>query len=155
MSTPSDGVVAIEPGAGLAIPNAAPDSNLTVKALESDTGGAYSLLEWTTTGSLWVPAHIHPGAEESWYVLEGELTFRVGDRTILAPAGSFVLVPRGMPHSFANTGGGVARYLEIFSPGGMERFFEERAAMRNAAPPGGPDQAALVEMGRRHGTVRV
>jgi mannose-6-phosphate isomerase-like protein (cupin superfamily) len=126
-----------------------------VKALQSDTGGAYALLEWSATGDLWVPAHIHHGEEEAWYVLEGELTFHIGERTIPAPAGSFVLVPRGAPHSFANTGGGTARFLELFSPGGMERYFEERAAMRRDAPPGGPGVAALTALGRRYGMERV
>jgi oxalate decarboxylase/phosphoglucose isomerase-like protein (cupin superfamily) len=98
-----------------------------------------------------VPPHIHEAREEAWYVLEGELTFRIADRTIPAPAGSFFLVPRGTLHSFANTGGGPARYLQLFSPGGMERYFVDRAALLREAAAGAPDQAALTELSQRYG----
>jgi mannose-6-phosphate isomerase-like protein (cupin superfamily) len=125
---------------------------LIVKALEADTHGAYSLLEWRSErGGAWVPPHIHQAEEEAWYVLEGELTFRIGDRTIPAPTGSFILVPRGTLHSFANTGAGPARYLQLFSPGGMERYFAERAALLRDAAPGPPDRAVLTDLNRRYG----
>ena len=154
MNTETGGVVALAPGRGMPIPRAGtgPGSELIVKALESDTRGAYSLLEWRSErGGTWVPAHIHEAVEEAWYVLEGELTFRIGDRTISAPAGSFVLVPRGTVHSFANTGGGTARYLQLFSPGGMEHYFAERAALMRDAAPDAPDPAALADLSRRYG----
>jgi mannose-6-phosphate isomerase-like protein (cupin superfamily) len=83
----------------------------------------------------WIPAHIHHTTEEAWYVLDGELTFRIGDYTLPAPAGSFVLVPRGTVHSFGNTSPAPAKFLEIFSPAGMERYFEERAALASVASP--------------------
>ncbi len=154
MSTETTGVVALAPGTGLPIPGAGtgPGSELIVKALEADTRGAYSLLEWRSErGGTWVPPHIHQAEEEAWYVLEGELTFRIGDRTIPAPAGSFILVPRGTLHSFANTGGGPARYLQLFSPGGMERYFAERAALLRDAAPGVPDRTALSGLNQRFG----
>ncbi|MBV9328007.1 MAG: cupin domain-containing protein [Chloroflexi bacterium] len=154
MSTQTDGVVALAPGTGLPITGAGtgPGSELIVKALEADTHGAYSLLEWRSErGGAWVPPHIHQAEEEAWYVLEGELTFRIGDRTIPAPAGSFILVPRGTLHSFANTGAGPARYLQLFSPGGMERYFAERAALLRDAAPGPPDRAVLTDLNRRYG----
>ena len=152
MTTPPNGLVVRPDGEGLAVPNAAPGADMIVKALHTDTNGAYSLMEWRSApGGAWIPPHIHQGAEEAWYVLEGELTFRVDDRTMLATAGSFVLVPRGAPHSFANTGSDTAHFLMLFSPGGTERFFEERAAIRRDAPPGGPDITALNELSRRYG----
>jgi oxalate decarboxylase/phosphoglucose isomerase-like protein (cupin superfamily) len=52
---------------------------------------------------------------------------RVGPRTITAPAGSFVVVPRGIVHRPSNPGEQPTRVLLIFSPAGMERFFEEAA----------------------------
>ena len=79
---------------------------------------------------------MHQGEEEGWYVLEGELTFRLGDQTVRAPAGSFVLAPRGMLHSFGNTGTQTAKYLELFSPPGMERFFADLAALSAKSPNG-------------------
>ena len=153
MSTESAGLVALAPGAGLPIPGAGsrPGNELVVKALEADTRGAYSLLEWRSErAGAWVPPHIHQAEEEAWYVLEGELTFRIEDRTIPAPAGSFILVPRGTLHSFANTGG-PARYLQLFSPGGMERYFAERAALLKDVAPDTRDRTALSDLNRRYG----
>jgi mannose-6-phosphate isomerase-like protein (cupin superfamily) len=129
-----------------------PGTELVVKADQATTRGAYSLLEWRSApGGAWVPAHIHQAEEEAWYVVEGELTFRIGEHTIPAPAGSFILVPRGTLHTFGNTGSGPARYLQLFSPGGMERYFAERAALLRAVAPGPPDRAALRELNQRYG----
>jgi len=76
----------------------------------------------------------------SWpqYVLQGELTFRFGDRTETAPAGSFVFVPPGVVHEFGNAGNAPARFLEFFVPGGSEGFHLERAALEQAKV-SGPD----------------
>ena len=62
---------------------------------------------------------------------------RVGTRTITAPAGSFVVVPRGVVHQPSNPGTRPTRVLLMFSPAGMEHFFEEAAERRmplQAAP---------------------
>lgn len=60
-----------------------------------------------------------------WFVLEGELRFKADGKIFRAPVGSFVFVPRGTPHCLQNAGNVPARYLEMFTPAGMERFFEE------------------------------
>src|SRR6266702_1576529 len=78
--------------------------SLVVRAGAEETKGAYTLLEFTApVGGSWGTHHTHD-ADEAWYILEGELTFRIGDDTFTAPAGSFVLAPGGVPHSNANTG---------------------------------------------------
>jgi mannose-6-phosphate isomerase-like protein (cupin superfamily) len=154
MTTEASGIVALPPGAGSAISAAGmgTGTELVVKAGQSETRGAYSLLEWRSApGGAWVPLHVHQAEEEAWYVVEGELTFRIGERTIPAPAGSFILVPRGTLHTFGNTASGPARYLQLFSPGGMERYFAERAVMLRAAAPGPPDRTALRELSQRYG----
>ena len=75
------------------------------------------------------PLHTHEAQDESWYVLEGELRFKLGDTMQAAPAGSFVFVPRGTVHAFQNVGPGPARILVIFTPAGMEPFFERFAEL--------------------------
>jgi mannose-6-phosphate isomerase-like protein (cupin superfamily) len=84
-----------------------------------------------------ISTHRH---EEAFYVLEGELTVRVGQRKIVAPVGSFVVVPRGMVHQPSNPGPLPTRVLLVFSPSGMDRFFEEAAEGRMplAAVPSDP-----------------
>ena len=110
------------------------------------------MLEFTAPpGGPWTDPHFHPEAEEAWYVLEGELTFRIRDRTVPAPAGSFIILPRGTPHTFGNTGTTVARYLAIYSPAGMEHFFEELADSAQASPTVRPDRTAIAAIAQRHG----
>ena len=58
-------------------------------------------------------------------MLEGEVTVRVGDRTVSAAPGSFVMIPRGTVHTFAKAGDTPAKLLVIISPPGFERFFKE------------------------------
>ena len=116
------------------------------------TGGTLGLVEGTMPPGRWVPAHLHRREAEAWYVLEGELTFRFGDRTVVAPAGSFVFSPIGVAHSFGNEGELPARYLELFVPGGFEGIFIERAALEQA---GNLDEEARAALGRKYGTERV
>ena len=59
-----------------------------------------------------------------FYVLEGDLRWKLGDDVSTTPAGSFVFIPRGLAHCFQNVGEAPARMLIIFAPAGMERFSE-------------------------------
>jgi mannose-6-phosphate isomerase-like protein (cupin superfamily) len=54
--------------------------------------------------------------DEAWYVLEGTLGFVRGDERLVAAAGSAVLVPRGLAHTFWNAGGDRARYVIVMTP---------------------------------------
>jgi len=96
----------------------------TYKAAKEETGGAYALIEQTLVGD-GPPPHIHTAEEEAFYVLEGALDVLVGERTVTATAGDFVLVPRGTVHTLSKAGSTAARLLVIISPAGFERFFEE------------------------------
>lgn len=66
------------------------------------------------------PLHIHPYTAEAFYIAEGELTFQLGDREVVAGPGTFVLVPRGMAHTARNSGSGPMRGLLLLSPGDAE-----------------------------------
>src|SRR3954451_25480871 len=57
-----------------------------------------------------IPLHTHP-VEEAWVVTDGELIVRVGDETVVVPAGSVVRVPPQVPHAVVNEGPSVARAL--------------------------------------------
>ena len=98
----------------------------TYKATKEETRGAYALIEHTVVGD-GPPPHIHATEEEAFYVLEGELNVVIGERTVTATAGAFVLVPRGTVHTFSNAGTASAKVLVIISPAGFEQFFEEIA----------------------------
>ena len=104
---------------------------MVVKVGEEATGGSYSVHDNVVpAGSPGPLPHLHRDHEETFYVLEGELTVRFGERRITAPAGSFVVIPRGVAHQPSNPGTEATRVLLIFSPAGMEHFFEEAAEGR-------------------------
>src|SRR3712207_8793344 len=76
------------------------DTLKTFKALSEDTGGRLVAWEELLPHRSSPPLHAHADEDEAWFVLDGELTFRVGDDTLVAPAGSFVWAPRAVPHTF-------------------------------------------------------
>jgi mannose-6-phosphate isomerase-like protein (cupin superfamily) len=84
-------------------------------------GDDFVLGEWVDDGETSAarpiaPLHLHHADDEAWYVLEGALAFIRGDERLEAPAGSAVLVPRGVPHAFWNAAGGRTRYLIVMTP---------------------------------------
>ena len=139
--------VALQPGGGDDIPDPNGCSKV-LKAQAADAAGAYSLMECGVPPGLWTPPHIHHDAEEGWYVLAGELTFHVGEEHIVAPAGSFVLAPRGTVHAFGSTGTSAARYLLLFSPPGMEQYFVALHELIQASG-GQPDPEAAEALRRQ------
>ena len=66
-------------------------------------------------------AHVHDDEDDAFYILEGEMTFLFGDRSVAAPPGTFVLVPPGVEHGFRNDGEGPVRMLNIHAPAGFDR----------------------------------
>jgi quercetin dioxygenase-like cupin family protein len=91
------------------------------------TGGAFAVVEHPVDPGVVVEPHIHTYEDEYSYVLEGTVGVRVGDHESEVGPGSYVLKPRGVLHTFWNAGPAPARVLEIISPAGFERFFEELA----------------------------
>jgi len=118
----NDGNIVLGPGEGKIIP--VPGHKVTLKVVGADTDGAYSLLEVELDGD-GPPQHIHKAEDEAFYVLEGEIKVLLGERTITATAGSFVVIPRGTVHTFSRVGQESAKVLAIFTPAGMEQFFDE------------------------------
>jgi len=66
-------------------------------------------------------AHVHTGEDDAFYILDGELVFVVEHEEIPAPAGTFVLVPPGVLHTFANRTTTPVRILNIHAPAGFDR----------------------------------
>jgi mannose-6-phosphate isomerase-like protein (cupin superfamily) len=65
--------------------------------------------------------HVHDGEDDSFYILEGELTFVVEEDEVVAGPGTFVLVPPGVRHTFANRGDAVVRMVNVHAPAGFDR----------------------------------
>lgn len=124
-----------------------------IKADGGDTRGAYTLREtYVAARQPPVQLHIHHAMEEGFYVLEGRLWFRLADREVTLGAGSWVLVPRGVLHTYSNPDDTPARCLLLFSPPGFERYFEELAALRAASSDGRIPAADVVALAARYHT---
>lgn len=93
-------------------------------ASADDTGGTYSAMEIVSPPGSGPNPHVHEEAEEAFYVLDGDLTFHVGNQSVEVSTGDFVHVPRGTIHHFT-VGARPARYLAIYAPAGEERKFQE------------------------------
>lgn len=115
-----------------------PGNQLTFIATGKETGGAFFLAKMDVLPGGGPPPHIHRSEDESFHVLEGTLTIQVGGETIIASAGDFAFLPRGIAHAFKNTGSTTARALVIITPAGLENYFAEvfeRVADASAPPP--------------------
>jgi mannose-6-phosphate isomerase-like protein (cupin superfamily) len=131
--------VLVEPGDGEAIWFL--NSHMTVKATAETTGGAYGLIESLIPPGFSPPMHVHHREDESYYMLDGEVTVLCGDKIYSATRGSFVFLPRGVPHTFVVEGDKPARWLTLTTPGGGEGFFVD--AGRPAESDGFPPQAPI------------
>jgi uncharacterized cupin superfamily protein len=89
--------------------------------------------------------HIHHAHEEGFYVLEGELEFRVGTETVRAGPGTFVMVPIGVAHTFSNPTEQPARFLALLTPRRYLDYFEEMSQLLQAtAAPSRQQRADLM-----------
>jgi quercetin dioxygenase-like cupin family protein len=123
----------VGPGEGPTIQGPA-GGPLTFKVRGAESGGELTVFENVIAPGDGPPLHTHEAQDESWYVLEGELRFKLDGEMLAAPAGSFVFVPRGTVHAFQNLGSAPARILVIFNPAGMEPFFEQFAELPAGQP---------------------
>ena len=97
---------------------------VTFLATGKDTRGQFALTEQVARKGNVPPRHIHHREDEMFYLLEGEMTFSIGERSIKATPGSMVFAPRDIPHSFTIDSEQV-RILVLNTPAGIEEFFRE------------------------------
>jgi quercetin dioxygenase-like cupin family protein len=127
---------------------------MTVKAGKAQTRGGFSLLEQTTPPGFAAPPHIHDTEEEAFYVLDGQLHVTCGEQTWTADRGSFVFLPRGIPHAFSVVGTEGANLLQITSPAGFEQFAAEAGEPATTAtlpPEGEPNIPKLLAAAAKYG----
>ena len=111
----------------------------TIKATGKETGDLYSIVEILEPEGARAPLHLHRKEDEAFYVLQGEMTFLIGDENIKARPGSFVFGPKDVPHAYT-VDSGSAKLLFLLSPPGFEGFIEaisEPAKALNLPPPNG------------------
>jgi len=93
----------------------------TVLADGDETGGVVGALDEYLAHGIRAPMHVHDDADEIFYVLEGNLTFFVGDQRIEAAPGAFVYLPRFVHHGF-QCNSTEARVFNFLTPAGFERL---------------------------------
>ena len=126
--------IVLRPGQGRSYPMGR--ISALFKADGAETAGRYSISEW------WLEPHTRgPGAhshaeDDVFFVIEGTMSFLLGDEWMHAAAGSFVLVPAGVTHDFENRGSARAGVLNISVPGGFEEDMPSIAQWFAENPPG-------------------
>ena len=89
--------------------------------------GAYALVEAVVHPGGGPPMHWHTREDEMFFILEGQVTFAVGEQTIVAETGTFLQAPRNLKHRFQNLSNRRARMLIQTVPAGFEKFMAEFA----------------------------
>ena len=95
-------------------------------------GAGLVIQNWRATGmaEMVAPLHVHHADDEAWHVISGALRFRLADREFVAAAGSTVLVPAGVAHTFGNAGPAPSRYLLV-----VPSRLDDLISALHAAPP--------------------
>lgn len=114
-----------------------------------ESGGGFALVEHPLgPHALGAPLHRHSREDEYSFVLEGRIGARLGDEIVFGEPGDLIFKPRDQWHTFWNAGETDARILEIISPAGFERYFEELVEL---FLPGRPAPEVLREVAGRYG----
>jgi len=113
-------------------------------ATGEDTNGKYAQWEAIVPPGGGPPPHVHSREEEGFYILDGEITFQIDEKRIVATAGTFANMPVGTPNSFKNESNRPAKMLISVAPAGLEKMFFEvgQAVAQGAttAPPPSKDE---------------
>ncbi len=111
--------IVVRPGDGHLV------GNVEFLARTQDTPRFNLAIVTVQPGSRGPGEHVHPAEDDSFYMLEGELIFTVDGADVVAGPGTFVLVPPGLSHSFANRAETVARFVNVHAPAGFDLRLEE------------------------------
>jgi mannose-6-phosphate isomerase-like protein (cupin superfamily) len=115
----------------------------------ADTAGGFSLVEHPLKPrALAAPLHRHSREDEYSFVLRGRVGALLGDSVVFGGPGDLIYKPRGQWHTFWNAGDDDASLLEIISPAGFEKYFEELVQL---FPGGRPEPAKIGPIAQRYG----
>ena len=125
-------------------------NDMNVKVTADHTGGAYEVCEETCPPGFKSNKHMHTHNHETFYVIEGNVTFILGDETYNATPGSCIHIPPNLPHQVYTKDG--ARMLMVFSPGTTEAMFSEISTLSQEQL---QNSEFMKSVAGKHNTVRV
>jgi quercetin dioxygenase-like cupin family protein len=125
-------------------------------ATGDDTNGKYAMFEAIVPPGGGPPLHVHSREEESFYILEGEITFTINGERVVAKDGTFANMPVGTLHSFRNESDKPVRMLISVAPAGLEQMFFEcgvplAEGVTTAQPPTKHEIEKLLAIAPRYG----
>ena len=126
--------------------------HITFKIRGAPTGGTVALIEDEVEPGYGPPPHLHIDEHEAFYVVASDFTFSPDERTIEAPAGTLVAVPKGQLHTFRNRGTTPGRLVAMIWPAvAFEGFVTEAGTQE--PPTGPPDIPKLLAAAEKYGIV--
>jgi quercetin dioxygenase-like cupin family protein len=127
----------------------------TWKATADETGGSFILFEDELDAGKVTPLHVHPDADETFYLLSGAVVLHIDGHESQLHAGGIAVIPRGVPHAFMVTSE-LARMLCLQTPGNGEAFYRQASAPAVAGQAAMPvDFARVAEAARQTGAIDI
>jgi quercetin dioxygenase-like cupin family protein len=127
----------------------------TWKATSAETGGAFLLFEDALEAGKVTPLHLHPDADETFYMLEGEIRLHLDGEEVPVRAGGIAVIPRGVPHAFLVTSD-QARMLCLQTPGSGEEFYRLASEpVVDGEPPAPVDFGRVRDAAGRTGAIEI
>jgi mannose-6-phosphate isomerase-like protein (cupin superfamily) len=128
---------------------------VTIHVGGEQTGGRFCVVEFLQPPDEWTPLHVHRDSDQTQYVLEGELTVYLPDRSLVLGPGDCVNTPMNVPHTEHVTSAAPARVLDVNVPAGFDEFIasagEPAAEMTLPAAEGPPpDVERLAAIAAEH-----
>jgi quercetin dioxygenase-like cupin family protein len=117
----------VQPGEGLMTPSkTTPGRFYTLKLLGGATGDSIMMFEETVPTGTKSTFHLHHDSDEVAYVLAGEVTFLIGDETLVGGPGAYAFMPRNVPHAWKSTGAETGKVLFLYTPAKAGGLIEEQ-----------------------------
>jgi quercetin dioxygenase-like cupin family protein len=114
-------------GGGKHVASSTPGRFFDLKLLGRETAESVMMFEETLPAGTASLHHLHRDSDEVAWVLEGEVTFKIGDESSVGGPGTCAFMPRDVPHAWKNTGGETARVLFLYTPAAAGGFIDAMA----------------------------
>ena len=142
--------IVVQPGESLVSNGSTtPGRSYALKLLGAATGDSIMLFEETVPAGTKSTLHLHHDSDEVAYVLEGEVTFMIGDEVTVGGPGSYAFMPRGVPHAWKSTGAETGKVLFLYTPAKAGGLLEEQHETQRGFA--SMNEGELSELLQRHG----